>query len=103
MAAANDNRAIPRLMDGDLIAVQRCHREKRPAGKTKGHRVIAMPLCLTDLAPPAFTALCRNQISEPDRVQGKRRARLIAVKSVKSRAVRQLATANFVVGVTDPS
>src|SRR5262245_38890833 len=32
--------------------------------KTKGHRVIAMPLCLTDLAPPAFTAPCRNQINE---------------------------------------
>jgi hypothetical protein len=28
---------------GDFIAVQ-----------TKGHRVIAMPLCLVDLAPPAI-------------------------------------------------
>src|SRR5262249_36610738 len=34
------------------------------AYKTKGHRVIAMPLCLTDLAPPAFTAPCRNQTSD---------------------------------------
>jgi hypothetical protein len=32
--------------------------------KTKGHRVIAMPLCLTGLAPPAFTAPCRNQTSD---------------------------------------
>ena len=32
--------------------------------KTKGHRVIAMPPCSTGLAPPAFTAPCRNQTSE---------------------------------------
>jgi len=38
---------------------------KLDAGKTKGHRVIAMPLCSTGLAPPAFTAPCRNQTSEP--------------------------------------
>ena len=32
--------------------------------KTKGHRGIAMPLCSTDLAPPAFTAPCRNQTGD---------------------------------------
>src|SRR5215207_265265 len=33
--------------------------------KTKGHRVIAMPPCSIGLAPPAFTAPCRNQTNEP--------------------------------------
>jgi hypothetical protein len=32
--------------------------------KTKGHRIIAVPFCLTGLAPPAFTAPCRNQTSD---------------------------------------
>src|SRR6185295_13960780 len=40
--------------------------------KTKGHRVIAMPPCSTGLAPPAFTAPCRNQTSEPAPIKGKR-------------------------------
>src|SRR5919201_1429449 len=34
------------------------------AYKTKGHRVIAMPFCSTGLAPPAFTAPCRNQTGD---------------------------------------
>jgi hypothetical protein len=33
-----------------------------------------MPLSLVDLAPPAFTAPCRNQINEPDTLKGKRYA-----------------------------
>jgi len=48
--------------------------ESKWAEKTKGHRVIAMPLCLADLAPPAFTAPCRNQINELASLKGKRRA-----------------------------
>ena len=32
--------------------------------KTKGPRVIAVPFCLTGLAPPAFTAPCRNQTGD---------------------------------------
>jgi hypothetical protein len=39
--------------------------------QTKGHRVIAIPLCPADLAPPAFTAPCRNQINEPASRKGK--------------------------------
>jgi hypothetical protein len=46
-----------------LTAILR--RPKSIAGKTKGHRVIAMPPCSTGLAPPAFTAPCRNQTSDP--------------------------------------
>jgi hypothetical protein len=42
------------------------------AQKTKGHRVIAMPPCSTGLAPPAFTAPCRNQTSDCIPLQGKR-------------------------------
>src|SRR5215510_14370025 len=45
--------------------------------KTKGHRVIAMPPCFTGLAPPAFTAPCRNQTSDCAAYRGKGRARLI--------------------------
>ena len=32
--------------------------------KTKGHRGIAMPSCSIGLAPPAFTAPCRNQTDD---------------------------------------
>jgi hypothetical protein len=42
------------------------------AVQTKGHRVITMPLRLVDLAPPAFTAPCRNQIGELWRSQSQR-------------------------------
>ncbi len=45
-----------------LTAILR--RSKSVARKTKGHRVIAVPPCSTDLAPPAFTAPCRNQTSD---------------------------------------
>ena len=40
-----------------------------------------MPLCLTDLAPPAFTAPCRNQISEPASLKGKRCASRISSRN----------------------
>src|SRR5947209_7628567 len=43
---------------------QRAWREILWPYKAKRHRVIAMPSCLTDLAPPAFTAPCRNQIGD---------------------------------------
>jgi hypothetical protein len=36
--------------------------------------VIAMPFCLVGLAPPAFTAPCRNQTNEPAALKGKRYA-----------------------------
>ena len=49
--------------------------------KTKGHRVIAMPPCSTGLAPPAFTAPCRNQTSEPVPLKGKRHARLFCFEN----------------------
>src|SRR5262245_65155441 len=52
--------------------------------KTKGHRVIAMPPCSTDLAPPAFTAPCRNQISDCAPPNRKRRAR---VNSLENREI----------------
>ena len=51
--------------------------------KTKGHRVIAMPLCSTGLAPPAFTAPCRNQTSDGARRRGKRRACVISSEKAK--------------------
>src|SRR5436190_24127339 len=40
--------------------------------QTKGHRIDAVPPCSTDLAPPAFTAPCRNQIGActPPKGQG---------------------------------
>src|SRR6185295_1810627 len=49
--------------------------------QTKGHRVIAMPLCSTDLAPPAFTAPCRNQISDCAHSVRNGRARSISSKN----------------------
>jgi hypothetical protein len=48
------------------------------AVQTKGHRVIAMPLCSTGLAPPAFTAPCRNQTGDSPADNRKRCARSIA-------------------------
>src|SRR4029077_19931642 len=68
-AAATERKTIGRFIARESYAVQ-----------TKGHRVIAMPPCSTGLAPPAFTAPCRNQTSErtqhfakavPDRFVGK--------------------------------
>src|SRR5262249_57998269 len=50
--------------------------------KTKGHRVIAMPPCSAGLAPPAFTAPCRNQTSDCARLRGKRRACAFSAKNI---------------------
>ena len=55
-------------------------RRERPSQKTKGHRVIAVPLCSTGLAPPAFTAPCRNQTGDSQSDNGKQCARRVIVK-----------------------
>ena len=81
-------------LPGAELALSRCtpqvflriEREGRCGGKsyqykTKGHRVIAMPLCSTDLAPPAFTAPCRNQISDCAHSIRNGRARSISSKN----------------------
>src|SRR5262249_16686764 len=71
--------------------------------KTKGHRVIAMPLCLADPAPPAFTAPCRNQISDFGACKGKRCTRRICGEIAHFARRARGARDGFVDPVTDLS
>src|SRR3954462_5747825 len=73
------------------------------AYKTKGHRVIAMPLCSTGLAPPAFTAPCRNQTSDCAPLRGKRCARRFFEEIRRYADVAGAAAHDCVAVLTKPS